>query len=276
MAGGARSRGGTHPVTPIPGLALFERSAPAGFEGARCRRFEVDSRGDRVPGRLLLPAEPGPHPLILLIHGARGSIDSEYMQASAPWVRGGAAVASIDLPLHGERSSAKLSERLLSGLERAGARPEDPLPTADHLLWLEFVRQAVSDLGAALDGLAGHPEIDGSRIGFAGFSLGAMLGARFCGEDARPRAAALALAGGGFGPPEVDPCSAIAGLSPRPLLMVNASDDRVVVAEATERLFEAARDPKRLEWYDGDHSTLPGAALKAMWTFLKEPLQIPG
>jgi dienelactone hydrolase len=258
------------------GLVLLERPRPAGFDSGACWRFELSSRGDRVPGRLLLPSAPPPHPLIVLQHGAGGSIDSPYMRACAPWVAGGAAIASIDFPLHGERASAKLSERLLAGLGSAERHPESGLPMADTLLQLEFARQAVTDLRRTVSALAGHPDIDGDRVAYAGFSLGGIVGALYCAADPRPRAAALALAGGGFGPSEVDPCSVVGRISPRPLLMVNARHDATIPAAATEKLFAAAGEPKRLEWYETDHSTLPGRALKEMWTFLRRHLEIPG
>ena len=53
-------------------LCLFtaSRPTPEAFGDARCLRFEYSSRGDRIPGRLLLPArDRGPFPLVLLQHG---------------------------------------------------------------------------------------------------------------------------------------------------------------------------------------------------------------
>jgi dienelactone hydrolase len=133
----------------------------------------------------------------------------------------------------------------------------------------------VADLSRTITALSGLPEIDGDRVAYAGFSLGGIVGALYCAEDPRPRAAALALAGGGFGPDEVDPCHRVARIAPRPVLMVNARHDATVPAAATEKLFAAAQEPKRLEWYDTDHSTLPGRALKEMWTFLRTHLDLP-
>ena len=49
------------------------------------------------------------------------------------------------------------------------------------------------------------PELDGGRIAYAGFSLGAILGALYCPTDPRLRAAALALGGAGIGPPRLRP-----------------------------------------------------------------------
>jgi dienelactone hydrolase len=189
------------------------------------------------------------------------------MDAAAPWVRGGAAIASIDFPLHGARHSAKLSERFVDSVGHASS-----LNDLDQLLWTEFARQAVLDLRRCLDALAPLAQIDSQRIAYAGFSLGAMAGAVFCAEDPRPRAAALALGGGGLGPAAVDPCSWVERIAPRPLLFVGAEHDEVIPRAATEALYEAAREPKSLHWYEAPHSSLPGEALKKMWLFLKDHL----
>ncbi len=239
--------------------------------GVRTFRFEYSSRGDRVPGRLLLPDEGrSPFPLVLLQHGAGGSKDSDYLDATRlPWVRRGVAVASIDFPLHGERASSKLSEILLTGLadrhgtERAHARS----------MWEGFASQALHDLGRALDALSTHPEIDIDRAAYAAFSLGAILGAVFCAREPRLRAAALALGGGGFGPAAFDPVHHIGGFAGRPLLLINATDDERIPRSAAEALHAAALDPKELLWFDGGHQNLPGRALKAMWQFLARALE---
>jgi dienelactone hydrolase len=218
-----------------------------------------------VNGRVLLPAErAGRRPLALLGHGAGGSHDAAYLDAVAgPWVRAGTAVASIDFPLHGERRSAKLSERLLASL--ASGR-------ADGLA-VDFAAQAVHDLRRAVDALALHPELEVARSVYAGFSLGTLLGALFCASEPRVRAAALAVGGGGFGPPAIDPAHHIARFAPRPVLFVNATrDDRIPRARA-EALHAAAAEPKQVLWFECGHADLPGRALKAMWTFLAPHLE---
>jgi len=243
----------------------------APIAGTRLQRFEFASRGDRVPGKLLLPARHGEkRPLVLLQHGAGGSKDSPYIDAAAgPWVRGGAAVAAIDFPLHGERASTKLSARILAEIGAALTGVD-----GTSRLWLEFVQQAVGDLRRALDALRAHPELEPGRCAYAGFSMGTILGAPFCGIDPRPCAAALAIGGGGFGPSEVDPVRWIGGFAPRPVLFVNAMRDERVPRAASEALYAAAGEPKEIAWFDCGHSELPGAALKAMWIFLRRHLSL--
>jgi dienelactone hydrolase len=245
-------------------LDLWVRTAapPARMPGARGLRFEFASRGDRVPGRVVLPPAGGARPpVVLLQHGAGGSKESEYLDvAAAPWVARGAALASIDFPLHGERANPKLARFLGSGAP------------GDDALRVEFARQAVADLRRALDALAELDALDAARVVYAGFSLGALAGALFCALDPRPRAAALALGGGGFGPPAVDPARFVARIAPRPVLFVNARGDETLPRAAAETLHAAASEPKQVAWFDGGHTTLPGVALKAMWQFLARPL----
>jgi dienelactone hydrolase len=248
-------------------VVFAERAAPEGLAPIRAVRFEYTSRGDRVTGRLLLPPEPnGRRPLALVGHGAGGSKDAPYLDAAVgPWVRAGAAVASIDFPLHGERASAKLSERLFAGLAAGGH--------AEPLL-LDFGAQAVRDLARALDALALHPEVDVDRTVYAGFSLGTLLGAVFCADEPRVRAAALAIGGGGMGPEATDPARHIARFAPRPILFVNATRDERIPRDRAEILHAAAAEPKEVLWFDCGHSDLPGRALKAMWQFLRPHLAL--
>jgi dienelactone hydrolase len=253
-------------------LLVRETAPPARIPEARCLGVEFTSRGDRVPGRLLLPLTASePPPVVILQHGAHGSKEADYLDVSAgPWVQRGAAVASIDFPLHGERASEKLSQRVLETL--APDRGSDPLGAR---LWVEFVHQAVIDLRRTLDALEQMADVDARRTTYAGFSLGTILGVPFCAADPRPRAAALAIGGGGFGPPEVDPVRHVGRIAPRPVLFVNATRDERIPRAAAEALHEAARDPKHVYWFEATHSELPGVALKAMWTFLASHLEIP-
>jgi fermentation-respiration switch protein FrsA (DUF1100 family) len=66
----------------------------------------------------------------------------------------------------------------------------------------------------------------------------------------------------------------VARIAPRPVLFVNASSDATISKEATERLFAAANEPKSIEWFDASHDNLPGVALKRMWQFLKDNLEL--
>jgi fermentation-respiration switch protein FrsA (DUF1100 family) len=251
------------------GLDRSAGTPPRDAPELRCVAFEFTSRGDRVPGHVWLPtAGNGPFPVVLLQHGATGSRESSYMASvGAPWVRGGAAVACIDFPLHGRRHNAKLSETLFAGLAIGGVKNPATPDIAS-----EFVRQSVIDLSRTVDALERFPELDARRLAYAGLSLGGIVGATYCAIDPRPRGAALALAGGGFGGPDVDPAARVARIAPRPVLFVNMKGDRVVPPVAAEALVAAAREPKSSHWFEGDHREIPGAALKLMWGFLGDQI----
>lgn len=244
-------------------LGLWVERADPPAPDLDCETLEFSSRGDRVRARLLRPAgAAGPLPAVLVSHGLAGAADDPHTEAaSAGWARRGAAVLAVDLPLHGARADAKLRAWL-------SERPGDASDALREALAVEFARQAVMDLSRALDALLARGGVDGPRVAFAGFSLGARIGAAFCALDPRPRAAALALAGAGGVPTEIDPARFVARIAPRPLLFVNASADARVPRARAEALCAAAGEPRQQLWFDGAHDALPGEALKAMWTFL--------
>jgi len=156
-------------------------------EGVRRTRFEYSSAGDRVEGILWRPEGSQTRPLVLVGHPRDGSKDAPELEALARgWTNAGAAVAAIDLPLHGGRASGKLGERVLGAV---GARAAADALDAD--LWRHVVHQATTDFARALTLLAERPAIDASRLAFAGFGLGAQLGADLCADDARLCASAL-------------------------------------------------------------------------------------
>lgn len=231
-------------------------------------RFEVAHQGEWIPGRLFLPDGEGPHPLVLVQHGAGSSKDDPIMDSvTGRWVEGGAAVARVDFPLHGERHDPKLSLRILAALA-----PEASPSDEERALWGDLARQAVGDLQTTLAALSARPEIDETRVGYAGFSLGAILGASFCASTPQVSAIALALGGAGMAPSPHDAGDVIAAIAPRPILFVNTREDERIPRERAEALHAAARDPKEVVWFDGGHGDLPGAALKRIWQFLAPEL----
>jgi dienelactone hydrolase len=250
------------------GFRLLREPPARLLEGVRELRFEYSSRGDRVPGRLLLPAAGDePRPLVLVQAEAMGRGYAEAVCGS--WARSGAAVAAVDLPLHGERASAKLSAHI-----RALFDARSQLSPTDADVWISFVGQAVNDLHSAVDGLSRHAAVDAERIGFAGFGLGSIVGTPFCAHDPRIRAVALVLGGGGFRPASTDPAGHAPQLAPRPTLFVNASHDGRIPSASAEALHRAAPEESRVLWFDCTHADLPDQALAAIWQFLARELRI--
>ena len=261
MDGALRLSGQREPL----GLWRHRVGPPTQAPELRAERVEFSSRGDRASGRLWLPRRPeGEVPLVLVQHGSGASADGAESEAvAAALAQRGAAVASIDWPLHGARGDAKLGERLARALSGAVGAAPPPLVA-------EFARQAIVDLERALDALGALPEVDGERIGYVGFGLGARLGAAFASLDDRVQAAALALPGDAAGASELDARHYVANITPRPLLVAHVEDGSA--ARAGRALFDAAREPK-LQLYVSAGTRADDAALLAEITrFLAKPL----
>lgn len=243
---------------------------PTQLPGLRAERIEFSSRGDRATGRLWLPRRgKGELALVLLQHRAGASAACPEIEAVAGRLaERGAAVAAVDLPLHGGRGDAKLGDRL------ARALSGEPDAAPDTLVE-EFARQAVVDLERALDACASLPELDMERVAYVGFGLGARLGAAFCSLDARVRAVALAFPGAGGAAAGLDPAAYVARIAPRPLLLVHAGHGDPAAARAARDLFEAAGDPKQ-ECRIGSDEPGDPAVQSALERFLAPALALPG
>jgi len=141
-------------------------------------RFEFDNgAGARVPGILLLPKErSGRVPGILYCHWHGGEYDggkSEILERKhtpaepgPELARRGFAVLAIDAPCFGERQGQGPDAQQGSAGESSAAKLELWLGRS---LWGMLLRD---DL-IALDYLCSRPEVDASRIGATGISMGA-------------------------------------------------------------------------------------------------------
>jgi dienelactone hydrolase len=194
------------------GLWVRKSARIAARPGLRTQELEFSSRGDRVTGRLILPAHGGgPYPLVLAQHALGDSAAGLLEAIGTSWVEAGAAVAAVDFPLHGARADQKLLGELCKGGNG------DPRRAA---LAAEFVQQAVIDLERALDALAATAWFDAERIGYVGFGLGGQVGSAFCALDPRPAAAALAPSVGAALEAGPDPARYLGRIAPRPVLRV--------------------------------------------------------
>ncbi len=151
---------------------------PYSFDAAG-ERFELVSRGDLVPGRLWLGASSRPRPLVLVAPPLGAGKDASDVAALCREIAAaGMAAAAIDLPLHGERASTKLSARL------AACAAHEARAGMDRVLWDEFLRQAALDLGAAREALARRREVEPMRSACVAFEPGAAAAAGWAASDA--------------------------------------------------------------------------------------------
>ena len=107
-----------------------------------------DSSGATCAAWLTRPPGPGPHPGLVLVHGFGANHTMSLEQYEQHFSRAGIATLAFDY----------------RGLGASGGFPRQRLSLRKH-------RQ---DVGAAFEFLAGLPDIDASRVGLWGTSLGAM------------------------------------------------------------------------------------------------------
>lgn len=226
-----------------------ERSEPGRIR--RSLTFRLGDQEAAVPAILQLPAGRTRSPAALLVHGYGASKELMADTIGHVLVDHGIASLAVDLPLHGQRGDA--------GALRG--------PNATLAVLREW-RAALAEGALALRYLGAHAAVDGSRLATLGYSLGSYVALKTAGDNAAVRAVVVA-AGGDLptGTPfarlvrlAADPLGDVRRLGGRPFLMVHGRHDRVVLPEQAERLYEAAREPKDIHWWDAGHY-LPEAAI---------------
>ncbi|HIE53357.1 MAG TPA: alpha/beta fold hydrolase [Armatimonadetes bacterium] len=225
----------------------------------------VSTHHETVYGYLILPKErPGPVSCVLFLHGYGGSKEDGLM-AGALLAATGRACLALDAQYHGDR-------------KREGVDIYSPFLYRDR----DALIQTVVDWRRGIDYLETRPEIDPQRIGLIGGSMGAILGAVLTAVEPRVKVPVLVVGGADWGLmaeksqleagirlrearpnldfdelarilAPVDPLHFAAHISPRPLLLQNGRFDNIVPVEANQRLYEVAREPKHIDWYDAGH-----------------------
>ncbi|WP_163996413.1 alpha/beta hydrolase [Pyxidicoccus caerfyrddinensis] len=181
---------------------------------------------------------------IVFVHGSP-STRLDLVREAEELARRGHGALLIDMPGHGESQGP-------------------PTWGAEHRAALE----------RALDFLTHQPEVDASRIGVFGFSMGCAVAVRVAADD--KRVAAVALAGAftrledqlryefrAWGPVTYLPAIAanrdagldvdelhnedfVPRLSPRPVLFIAGTDDRAVPPAMSQRLYALSGEPRDL------------------------------
>lgn len=236
----------------------------------------ADEANNTVHAEYFRPEGGGKHPAAVVLHilGADFAL-SRYMAARL--ADRGVAALFVKLPYYGERRGPDGSKRFLSN---------------DIGRSITAMGQGVCDVRRAAAWLASRPEVDPSRLGVTGISLGGIVSSIAASVDPAIGRAALLLAGGGLGEilwemPEaarykalwvasgrskeelialtapLDPLTYAEGLRSKRVLMMAGTTDEVIPPLAARALWEKAGRPE-IRWMECGHYSAAGFLLPAM------------
>lgn len=220
-------------------------------------------KNDRVPTLLATPKEgKGPWPCIIFLHGI-GQRKTFLDEIAEPFVKAGFAFVSFDQLMCGERHP-----KTSSNFDLAKAFIQRPAYT-------------INDTRRLIDYLQTRSDIVPTRIYLTGASYGAITGSTVVAFDKRIPAVSLCYGGGHiadmlearavsgeirkYAPmwfakslawyllSAADPVNYIAQISPRPIFFQNGTNDCLISTAAAKALHDAAKDPKVVKYYEGDH-----------------------
>lgn len=222
-------------------------------------------RDSRVPGYLAIPKVGSPpYPVILQMHGGVAEGKEGFWDERLPYVdktvtrdllQAGFAVLTLDAQYHGERHT-----------------PNDYLSGTGAILFqrewkytfVDAVVQSTVEYRRALDYLATRREIDTSRIGAQGVSLGGMMTIYLTAVDPRikvsvPCITPLNIYGAARELPDVlAPWQYTRDLGRRPVLMLMSRTDPFYSVPEAQHLYELVAGPsKAIRFYDCDGHCLP-------------------
>jgi dienelactone hydrolase len=234
-------------------------------------RLDASVAERRVPALLFVPASEVPLPLVLLGHGAHQSKDDPIAQLLARAIARGvpAGVALMDAPGHGERRAPGSTDEMF---ERDVARRMGD-PSGDASLVEDWVAVAAAARASA-------PRLTGP-LGYAGFSMGALLGLSIVADLPEVRAAMFALggvlsadglAGTGTSARNARVHEAARRLGDREVLMLNMTRDEHFPLDGAISVFEAIPGPKRMAVWAGTHVEIPPEAIELANSFLGRTL----
>ncbi|WP_073061049.1 dienelactone hydrolase family protein [Fodinibius roseus] len=137
--------------------------------------------GSKVPGYLALPTNKmGPYPVVLLLHGVTSSKESWWEENSTmrkltiQLLESGYAALSLDTEYHGERSSNNELDSPIALLENER-----------FVQYRDMIMRSTIDYRRGMDYLTTRTEIDTTRIGMIGYSMGGMMTFMLSAVDSR-------------------------------------------------------------------------------------------
>jgi len=224
-------------------------TARTSLDGVTEQLFTVDG----VPGVLWTPdGAAGPRPLILIGHGGGQHKKAPGVVARARCfaAEGGFAVASADVPNHGDRPKDAELDRIAARNQARVAAGEDPAPLIAALHEL-VAGQVVAEWQAVVTAVQQLSQVGPGPVGYWGVSMGGGLGVPFVAAEPRVRAAVLGLTGapGLAGP--------AARITVPVQFLVQWDDERIPRAQSLAVFDALSSAEKTLHANPGRHGDLP-------------------
>lgn len=259
------------PVYEAPGYSVAKLRFPSPIA-------TPDASNNTVHCEYFRPKGPGKRPAVVVLHilGADFALSRYY---AARLADRGVAALFLKLPYYGERRPSGGPQRFLS----------DDVGRSTLSM-----RQGICDIRRAAAWLAGRPEVDPSKLGVTGISLGGITSALAAEVDPTLNRAVLLLAGGGLDEilwgmdePEahryrrewlaagktradlktlttpLDPLTYADRLVGKKVLMMAGNIDEVVPPTSARALWSAAGRPP-IRWLDCGHYSAVGYLLPSL------------
>lgn len=224
---------------------------------------------------LTRPVGTGKYPLILAQHGLGGNKEQLGKELGPELAKKGFAMLALDAPEHGQAVTPKAAmifqmymiyKNSKTPNDLAKAVAEKDADGKYATFFSSIVHGAVQHWRVALDYAQTRPDLNTEKVGYIGFSMGAIIGGVYTPIDARVKAVCLVVGGDPFleylkgksvPGPEIGfrmcPSLFISHLGGRPLLMANGLKDDIIPRASTDLLFSKAQEPKEQRWFDTGH-----------------------
>lgn len=235
------------------------------MQGVDVRAIDFAGADENVSSLLISPTDAvAPGAGILFVHWGFG--DRTSFEREAMWyAQVGVTSLLIDAPGFGLRKGARVGSK-------------------DPTVVEAYVKRFLGDLARAIDVLAEQPNVDASRLGYVGHSLGATIAAAFLARESRVKAAVLMTPAGRLskfwlaGPDPAKRLETFENMTnlpnvSAPLLFQFAERDEWITRADADAQVEAAVSASTVQWYRTDHS-LDGEAMAARAAWLASSLSL--
>jgi dienelactone hydrolase len=214
-------------------------------------KFVFRGPRSKVPGYLAIPKNiSAPVPCVLLLHGITGSKEnwwdenSPMGQLTRQLLASGFAVLTLDAEYHGERLANNNFESPIELIKR-----EWFVQSRDMMI------QTVIEYRRVIDLLAARPDIDSTRIGVIGYSMGGVMAFNLSAADPRIKASVSCVSPVISVPYLPTAVHNSAPYISQPMLMLMADkDEKNYTKDQAQQLYNITGSKiKELYFYDSGH-----------------------